>query len=150
MILLLYLTCKLKERIDVNQDGPVWLLKLPSPPPPPGPQIAKDANVFHIWKTYYLLFFFVVVMSPVWWGLHDTLIPLHSTYGSPGPPKTNFHHITSIFYRLLEDNVGVKSISKFSRGLEAYIKNVYDFCWPMYTDLGRPGDTFAVAGDRTI
>ena len=30
---------------------PVWLLK----PPPPGPQIAKDVNVFHIWKTYYVL-----------------------------------------------------------------------------------------------
>ena len=30
------------------------------------------------------------------------------------------------------------------------IYNVYEFCWPMYTDLGRPGDTFAVAGDRAI
>ena len=60
---------------------------------------------------------------------------------------TNFHQIiTSIFYMLLEDSFGVKSISKFSWDLEAYIKNVYDFCWPMYTDLGRPGDTFAVAG----
>ena len=37
----------IKERLDVNQDGPVWLLKLP-PPPPPGPQIAKDVNVCHI------------------------------------------------------------------------------------------------------
>ena len=27
-----------------------------------------------------------------------------------------------------------------------YILNVYEFYWPMYTDLGRPGDTFAVAG----
>ena len=36
----------------------------------------------------------------------------------------------------LEDSFGVKSISKFSWGLEAYIKNVYEFCWPMYTDLG--------------
>ena len=31
-----------------------------------------------------------------------------------------------------------------------YIYNVYEFCWPMYADLGRPGDTFAVAGDRAI
>ena len=139
--------------------GPVWLLK-PPPPPHPGPQIAKDVNVFHIWKTYYLLFFFVVLimlMSPVWRGLHDTLVPLDSTYGSPGPPPkikkkliTNFHQITSIFYILLEDSFRVKSISKFVWGLEAYIKNVYEFCWPMYTDLGRPGDTFAVAGDRAI
>ena len=34
--------------------------------------------------------------------------------------------------------------------LEAYIYNVCEFCSPMYTDLGRPGDTFAVAGDRAI
>ena len=71
----------------------------------PGPQIAKDVNVFRI------LFFFDVLMSPVWWGLHDTLVPLNSTYGSPGPPKikkkliTNFHQITSIFYMLLEDSL---------------------------------------------
>ena len=31
--------------------------------------------------------FLVVLMSPVWWGLHDTLVPLDSTYGSPGPQK---------------------------------------------------------------
>ena len=30
-------------------------------------------------------------------------------------------------------------------GLEAYIYNVYEFCWPMYADLGRSGDTFVVA-----
>ena len=65
-----------------------------------------------------------VLMSPVWWGLHDTLVPLDSTYGSPGPPKikkrliTNFHRITSIFYMLLEDGFGVKFISKFSWGLK--------------------------------
>ena len=44
------------------------------------------------------------------------------------PPKIkkklikNFHQITSIFYMLLEDSLGVKSISKFSWGLEAYIQ----------------------------
>ena len=49
--------------------------------------------------------FLVVLMSPVWWGLHDTLLSLDSTYGSSGPPPkikkkliTNFHQITSIFY----------------------------------------------------
>ena len=98
------------------------------------------------------------MLSPVWWGLHGTLIPLDSTYGSPGPPPpqikkkliTIFHQITSIFYMLLEDSFGVTSISKFSWGLDAYIKNVYAFCWPMYTDLEWPGYTFAVAGDRAI
>ena len=50
------------------------------------------------------------------------------------PPKfkkkliTNFHQITSIFYMLLEDSFEVKSISKFSWGLKAYIQNVYEFC----------------------
>ena len=45
------------------------------------------------------------------------------------PPKikkkliTNFHQITSIFYILLEDSFGVKSISKFVWDLEAYIKS---------------------------
>ena len=29
-----------------------------------------------------------------------------------------------------------------------YFLNVYEFYWPMCIDLGRPGDTFAVAGDR--
>ena len=53
----------IKERVDVNQDGPSLIIE--APPPPPGPQIAKDVNVFHIEKTYYILFFFVVLMSPV-------------------------------------------------------------------------------------
>ena len=56
----------------------------------------------------------------------DTLIPLHSTYGSPGPKITkklitNFQQITSILYMLMEDSFGVKSISTISWCLEAYI-----------------------------
>ena len=44
------------------------------------------------------------------------------------PPKIknklliHFYQITSIFYMLLEDSFGVKSISKFSWGLEVYKK----------------------------
>ena len=89
-----------------------------SPPPPRLPN-SQRCWCFHIWKTYYLL---------VWQGLHDTLVPLDSTYHIWGPPPkikkkliTNFHPITSIFYMLLEDSFGVKSILKFSWGLEAYI-----------------------------
>ena len=166
----------------------------------------------HICKTYYPLFFLVVHMYPVWCGLHDTLIPLDSTYASPGPPKMktkiekNVHQITSIFYILLSFGVilrclwGLEAYSKTClqgtpqypresvptwqvslhhrvlnmgkighrsekvspdhrvsprcsvpwRQVLLYIYNVYEFCWPMYTDLGRPGDTFAVAGDRAI
>ena len=106
----------------------------------------------HICKTYYPLFFLVVHMYLVWWGLHDTLIPLDSTYASPGPPKMktkiwkNVHQITSVLYILLSFGVILRCLW----GLEAYLYNVYEFCWPMYSDLGRPGDTFAVAGDRAI
>ena len=58
-------------------------------------------------------------MSPL--GIHDIRYPKKKLI-------TNFHQITSIFYMLLEDSFGVKSISKFSWGIEAYIKNVYEFC----------------------
>ena len=74
----------------------------------------------------------------------------------PRPPNSQrclimFSTYEQLFIRLLpyfaccwEDSFGVKSISKFPWGfdIEAYIKNVYGF-W-------RPGDTFAVAGDRAI
>ena len=60
--------------------GPVWLFK----PLPPGPQISKCVNVFTYAK---LPLFFLVILSPVWWGLHDTLVYLDSTYCAPWPPK---------------------------------------------------------------
>ena len=34
----------IKERVDVNQDGPSLIIE--APPPPPRPQVAKDVNVF--------------------------------------------------------------------------------------------------------
>ena len=81
--------------------------------------------------------YLIVHMYPVWWGLHDTLVPLDSTYVSPGPPKMktkfwkNVHQITSIFYILLSFGVILRCLW----GLEAlYIKclrllltNVYWF-----------------------
>ena len=125
--LLLYLSCKLllNRGYMWTKMGPVWLLNPPPPPPPPpGPHIATDINMFsHICQTYYPLFFLVVHMYPVWWGLHDTLVPLDSTYASPGPPKMktkiwkNVHQITSIFYILLSFGVILRSLW----GLEAYI-----------------------------
>ena len=53
--------------------------------------------------------FLVVLVSPVWWGLHDTLVPLDSTYGSPGPPKmkkinnkfsSDYFHILHVVERI--------------------------------------------------
>ena len=53
----------IKERVDVNQDGHSLIME--APPPPPGPQIAKDVNVFTYEKLNYPLFFLVVHISPV-------------------------------------------------------------------------------------
>ena len=63
----------IKARVNVNQDGPNLIIE--APPPLPGPQIVKN-----IWKTYYPLFFLVIHMYPVWWGIHDSLVPQDSTY----------------------------------------------------------------------
>ena len=148
--LLLYLTCKLLLNGGYmwTKMGPVWLLKPPPPPPPPpGPKMLMFS---HICKTYYPLFFLVVHMYPVWWGLHDTLIPLDSTTLPQDPPKWK-QKFEKMFIRLLPYfTLSFGVILRCLWGLEAYIYNVYAFCWPMYTDLGRPGDTFAVAGDRAI
>ena len=35
----------IKERVNVNHDGPSLIIEAP-PPPPRSPQIAKDVNVF--------------------------------------------------------------------------------------------------------
>ena len=96
----------------------------------------------HICKTYYPLFFLVVHMYPVWCGLHDTLIPLDSTYASPGPPKMktkiekNVHQITSIFYILLSFGVILRCLW----GLEAYIyimfRSSVDQCILIWGDRG--------------
>ena len=60
----------------------------------------------NIWKTYYPLVFLVVhIMSPVWWGLHNTLVPLDSTYTFTGPPQNGgkmfIRLLASILYMLL-------------------------------------------------
>ena len=147
--------------------GPVWLLK-----PPPPPQAPKHSKMFSTYEKLIIYCFLCCtyvssVMRSSW---HFST----SGFNIRFPKKkliTNFHQITSIFYMLLEDSFGVKSISKFAWGLEAYIKkclwvlltHVYWFratggyicgCGRpsnlVYTDLGRPGVTFAVAGDRAI
>ena len=77
-------------------------------------------------------FSLVVHMYPVWWGLHDTLVPLDSTYASPGPPKMktkfweNVHQITSIFYILLSF-VGPCSIYIYIKCLWVLLTNVQWF-----------------------
>ena len=57
------------------------------------PPNSKDVSVLTLWHKYMLkpynsLSFLVLHISPVWWGLHHTLVvPLDSTYSSPGSPK---------------------------------------------------------------
>ena len=119
--------------------GPVWLLN-PPPPPPPGPHIATDISMFsHICQTYYPLFFLVVHMYPVWWGLHDTLVPLDSTYASPGPPKmktkiwkkcsSDYFHILHIveLWCDFKKFVGPWSIYIFIKCLWVLLTNVFWF-----------------------
>ena len=127
----------IKERVDVNQDGPSLIIE-----PPPGPQIAKDVKCFHIWKTYYPLLFLVVHMSTVWWGLHDTLVPLDSTYASPGPPKMETK-LWKMFIRLLqyftccwEDSFGVKSICWALEAYKMFIMSSVDQCVLIWGDRG--------------
>ena len=144
----------------MNQDGPSMIIETPPPPPPPpppGPHIATDINMFsHICPTYYPLFFLVVHMYPVWWGLHDTHF---STSGfnirfprTPQNENKNLKTISSDYFHILHIVELWCDFKKFVGpwSIYIYIYNVYEFCWPMYTDLGRPGDTFAVAGDRAI
>ena len=38
----------IKERVDVNQNGPSLIIEASPPPPTQAPQIAKDVNVFQI------------------------------------------------------------------------------------------------------
>ena len=97
--LLLYLTCKLLLNGGYmwTKMGPLWLLKPSPPPPPPGPKMLMFS---HICKTYYPLFFLVVHMYPVWWGLHDTLIPVDSTTLPQDPPKWK-QKFEKMFIRLL-------------------------------------------------
>ena len=80
-------------------------------------------------------------MYPVWWGLHDTLIPLDSTYASPGPQNEikNLKKNSSDYFHILHIVELWCDFKMFVGPWSIYIYNVYELCWPMYTDLGRPG-----------
>ena len=120
----------IKERVDVNQDGPSLIIEA-SPRPPNSQRCFPHIMIYCFLCCTY-------VSSVMRYSWHFST----SGFNIRFPKKkliTHFHQITSIFYMLLEDSFGVKYISKFSWGLEAYIKNVYEFCWPIYTNLRRPG-----------
>ena len=137
----------------MNQYGPMqsdfWGPR--SPPPPPGPQIAKNVNVFilwQIWTTCYSLFslFYVCVQCD----------EVFITLWYPWIQHTVSHALdfnSKVLIRLLtyftccwDYGFGVKSILNYSC-LEPYL---WVLLTRVYTDLGRPGGTFAVAGDRAI
>ena len=143
-------------RVDVNQDGPSLIIE--APPPPRAPKYPKMFNVFTHGKCIIHCFFFLlylscyvsVMRSSCYFGFKIRFTGHPKNY----PNKCSYFDFNSIrllqYFTYWEDSFGVKSILKCSWGLEAYIYNVYAFCWPMHTDLRRLGDTFAVAGDRAI
>ena len=70
-------------------------------------------------------------MYPVWWGLHDTLIPLDSTYASPGPPKMKtkiWKKCSSDYFHILHIVELWCDFKMFVGPWSIYIYNVYEFC----------------------
>ena len=78
----------IKEKVDVNQDGPSLIIEA-SPggggDTYPGPQIAKMLMFSTYEKLIIYCFLCCTFVSSVMRS-HDILVPLYSTYGSPGPP----------------------------------------------------------------
>ena len=105
--------------------GPSLIIEAP---PPPGPHIAKDVNVFTYEKLIiccFSLLYLCLQCDEVFMTLSASVFNIRFPRTPPPQIKkkliTNFHQITSIFYMLLEDSFGLKFISKFSWGLEAYM-----------------------------
>ena len=108
----------IKERVDVNQDGPSLIIEA-SPPPPLLPNSQRCFP--HMKKLIIYCFLCCTYVSSVMrYSWHFSTSGFNIRL-SKKKLITNFQ-ITSIFYILLEDSFGVKSISKFSWGLEAHIK----------------------------
>ena len=104
-------------------------------------------------KNLLSIVFLIVLMYPVWWGLHDTLVPLDSTYASPGPPKMKINNkkCSSDYILILHVVERIALVWNLFQDVRGALKHLYKmFCWPMYTDLGWPRNAFAVAGDRAI
>ena len=83
-------------------------------------------------------------MGPVW------LLKPPPPQKKMDPPPQNEKKNSSDYFHILHIVEFWCDFNMFVGPWSIYIYNVYEFCWPIYTDLGRPGDTFAVAGDRAI
>ena len=84
-------------------------------------------------------------MYPVWWGS-----TIHIPQWNVWPPKMKTK-IEKMFIRLLPWFLHIVELwcdFKIIVGPWSYIYNVHEFCWPIYTHLGR--DTFAVAGTSNL
>ena len=91
----------------------------------------------HLCKTYYPLFFLVVHMYPVWWGLHDTLVPLDSIYTSPGPPQNenkNLKKCSSDYFHILHI---VELWCDFKMFVGPSLKHIYIYkcLWVLLTNI---------------
>ena len=85
-------------------------------------------------------------MGPVW------LLKPPPPPQKKGPPneKINKKKCSSDYFHILLIVELWCDCNMFVGPWSIIYKMFMSFCWPMYTDLGRPGDTFAVAGDQTI
>ena len=81
----------------------------------------------HIMKNLLSIVFPCCTMSPVWWGFHDTLVPLDS----PGPQK-KFIRLLPYFTCCWEDSFGVKSL----QDVHGALKHIYIKClWVLLTHV---------------
>ena len=64
-----------------------------------------------------------VLMTPVWWGLYDTLVPLDSTYDSPGPPKKT--KCSSHYFHILHVVERIALVRNLFRNVNGTLKYIY-------------------------
>ena len=100
-------------------------------------------------KMKFILFFsfFFILTS---WQFSTSEFNIRFPKTPPQNKNKNLKKCSSDYFHILHIVQFWCDFKMFVGPWSMYIYNVYEFCWPMYTDLGRPGDTFAVAGDRAI
>ena len=98
-------------------------------------------------------------MYPVWWGLHDTLVPLYSTLASPGPPKMKTQissdycsHILHIVELWCDFEMFVGPWSIYIKCLWVLLTNVYWFraTGGYICGCGRPSNLVCICKYRYI
>ena len=60
----------------------------------------------------------------MWWGLHDTLVPLDSTYGSPGPQKWTNNFFSSDYLHILHVVERIYLVSNLFQNVYGALKHI--------------------------